>query len=273
MGDIKPGFYWVRFPEHTDKKWSVGEIDEDGDLYVVGWDAGVRLPAAEFGPRIEPPGVDRGPIGEFDGPGGSGFCRYCGVADPGPHRSVCPQWTSGQAAPASDRYVAIHYSETTPEQRARPRTRVLFWCENEEHARREAALWNAGRAERAVQGVRDDYEWAILDTRPDLPPGCGRAVAGQGETMKIQHGEGCTEYGPGVAIELTGDEVARAIDAYLVARGVHVSGARTITMTVAPHQQPDGSARSYCGPTRVYVDPSGFVIADGVKFNGRGGTE
>ena len=48
--------------------------------------------------------------------------------------------------------------------------------------------------------------------------------------MIVKHGKGRTEYGPGVSVELTGDEVATAIDAWLVALGVHVSGSRTVTV-------------------------------------------
>ncbi|HUP06828.1 MAG TPA: hypothetical protein VMU47_06745 [Caldimonas sp.] len=78
--------------------------------------------------------------------------------------------------------------------------------------------------------------------------------------MKIEYGSGVTEYGPGVDIELTGDEVAVAIDAYLVAHGVHVSGPRTVTVN-----------SELCVSGRVYVDPEGFVISpDGQKYNGRG---
>lgn len=40
--------------------------------------------------------------------------------------------------------------------------------------------------------------------------------------MIVRNGSGKTEYGPGVEIELTGDEVATAIAAYLVSHGVHV---------------------------------------------------
>jgi hypothetical protein len=48
--------------------------------------------------------------------------------------------------------------------------------------------------------------------------------------MEIEYGDGRTKYGPGVAIELTGDEVAVAIFAWLVAHGVHVDGPRTVTV-------------------------------------------
>ena len=77
--------------------------------------------------------------------------------------------------------------------------------------------------------------------------------------MVITHGKVRTEYGPGVSIELTGAEVARAIDAWLVAQGVHVSGPRTVTVNEA-----------LCESGNVYVDPSGFVISEGVKISGRG---
>lgn len=77
--------------------------------------------------------------------------------------------------------------------------------------------------------------------------------------MHVKHGEGRTEFGPGVSIELTGDEVAIAIDAYLVAHGVHVSGPRTITVN-----------GKLCEAGKVYVDPSGFVIHNGEKISGAG---
>lgn len=77
--------------------------------------------------------------------------------------------------------------------------------------------------------------------------------------MIVKHGQGRTEFGPGVSVELTGDEVATAIDAWLVAHGVHVSGTRTVTVN-----------GELCKAGNVYVDPSGFVIADGVKTSGRG---
>lgn len=77
--------------------------------------------------------------------------------------------------------------------------------------------------------------------------------------MNIKYGDGTTEFGPGVTIELTGDEVAVAIDAWLVAHGVHVSGPRTITVN-----------GQLCEEGEIYVDPSGRVIAGGKEFSGRG---
>ena len=81
--------------------------------------------------------------------------------------------------------------------------------------------------------------------------------------MKIKKGKGKTEYGPGVDIILSGDEVARAILTYLTARGVVIEGARTITVN-----------DELCEKGRVYIDPSGFCIdKKGNKYNGRGGEQ
>lgn len=75
--------------------------------------------------------------------------------------------------------------------------------------------------------------------------------------MIVKYGNGKTKYGTGVAIELTGDEVATAIDAYLVSHNIHVNGPRTITVN-----------GSLCENGLVYVDPSGFVITEGKKLSG-----
>ncbi len=77
--------------------------------------------------------------------------------------------------------------------------------------------------------------------------------------MDVRRGRGPTKYGPGVDIDLTGEEIATAIDAYLVAHDVHIRGARTITVN-----------GELCERGNIYVDPSGFVVADGEKFNGDG---
>lgn len=80
--------------------------------------------------------------------------------------------------------------------------------------------------------------------------------------MNIQFGKGKTEYGTGVQIDLTGDEVATAIDAYLVAHGIIVDGARTIRVN-----------GELCQQGQIYVDPSGRVIANGEGWSGRGHKE
>jgi len=77
--------------------------------------------------------------------------------------------------------------------------------------------------------------------------------------MDITHGKGHTEYGPGVQIDLSGDDVATAICAYLTAHDINVSGPRTIRVN-----------GELCNLGSVYVDPSGFVIASGKEYNGRG---
>jgi hypothetical protein len=80
--------------------------------------------------------------------------------------------------------------------------------------------------------------------------------------VEIEFGPGKTKYGPGVLIKLTGDEVAVAIDAYLVSHGFHVSGARTIRVN-----------GELCDRGQVYVDPSGNVIYQGERWTGRGEIE
>lgn len=80
--------------------------------------------------------------------------------------------------------------------------------------------------------------------------------------MNIARGPGTTKYGPGVDILLSGEEVARAIAAYLVAHGVYVDGARTITVN-----------GDLCERGRVYVDPGAAVIYEGRRWCGDGRIE
>jgi hypothetical protein len=89
-----------------------------------------------------------------------------------------------------------------------------------------------------------------------------RLIRTKFKTMNIQFGKGKTEYGTGVQIDLTGDEVATAIDAYLVAHGIIVDGARTIRVN-----------GELCQAGQIYVDPSGRVIANGEAWSGRGHKE
>lgn len=77
--------------------------------------------------------------------------------------------------------------------------------------------------------------------------------------MEIKHGNGSTTYGPGVDILLTGEEVATAIDAYLVAHGVHICGPRTIRVN-----------GELCDAGQIYVDPCGDVFSEGNRISGRG---
>jgi hypothetical protein len=77
--------------------------------------------------------------------------------------------------------------------------------------------------------------------------------------MEVYFGNGKTEYGTGVQIDLTGEEVARAIYTYLTAHNVHIQGAATIRVN-----------GDLCEEGEIYVDPSGFVVANGKKWNGRG---
>jgi hypothetical protein len=76
--------------------------------------------------------------------------------------------------------------------------------------------------------------------------------------MNIYYGDGATKFGTGVQIDLTGDEVALAIDAYLVSHKVNVIGPRTICV--------NGSLIESGG---VYIDPCGYVIHDGNRYDGR----
>ena len=77
--------------------------------------------------------------------------------------------------------------------------------------------------------------------------------------MKIQYGKGGIQFGPGVDIYLTNQEVATAIEAYLVAHRIDITGARSTTVN-----------ENALKGGRVYVDPSGHVIARGRKISGRG---
>lgn len=77
--------------------------------------------------------------------------------------------------------------------------------------------------------------------------------------MNIENGKGNTEYGPGVQINLTGDEVAIAIYTYLTAHNVRINGPATIRVN-----------GELCEVGSIYVDPSGSVIAKGKLYSGRG---
>ena len=80
--------------------------------------------------------------------------------------------------------------------------------------------------------------------------------------MEIYYGNGKTKYGTGVIIDLTGDEIAIAINDYLVKRNVNIDGARTTTVN-----------SQKCRKGKVYVDPSGVVNAYGKIWNGNNQSE
>ena len=77
---------------------------------------------------------------------------------------------------------------------------------------------------------------------------------------KVRNGKGPTEYGPGIEITLTGVEVAIAIQAYLVSKQIHIRGPHTISVN-----------GELCKVGRVYVDPSGFVVKKGSRYEGSTG--
>ncbi len=75
--------------------------------------------------------------------------------------------------------------------------------------------------------------------------------------MKIERGNGKTEYGYGINIKLTKDEVCRAIDSWLVGQGVYIVGSRTTRID-----------NNLCD---IYVDPSAYVNTDNGTISGRTG--
>lgn len=78
--------------------------------------------------------------------------------------------------------------------------------------------------------------------------------------MEIKYGEGTSEYGPGVDIVLSGDELAQAIFDYIKSQGAIIEGPMTA--------RANGGR---CMSARVHVDPSGMVTTkeQGV-MSGRG---
>jgi hypothetical protein len=75
--------------------------------------------------------------------------------------------------------------------------------------------------------------------------------------MEVRYGDADTGDGTGVLVELTGNEIARAVDLLVYSQGVIVRGPRTVTV--------NGDS---CRSGRVRVDPYGFVIAKGKKLRG-----
>ena len=73
--------------------------------------------------------------------------------------------------------------------------------------------------------------------------------------INVQSGTGSSECGPGVEVTLSPSDVYKAIQAYLVSHDVNIFGPRTHI-----------DLQSVC----IYVDPSGYVISNNIKFNGNG---
>jgi len=76
--------------------------------------------------------------------------------------------------------------------------------------------------------------------------------------MEVKYHNITTKYGTGIEILLTGDEVATAIDSYLVSNRIAVDGPRTITVN-----------GGLCERGRVFVDPSGKVITKDTVYDGQ----
>ena len=65
------------------------------------------------------------------------------------------------------------------------------------------------------------------------------------------------KHGEGVLISLSGDDVAGAIDAYLVAHSIYVDGPMTVRVN-----------DKLCESGQVYVDPQGAVFKKGKRIAG-----
>ena len=78
--------------------------------------------------------------------------------------------------------------------------------------------------------------------------------------MIVDKGKGTTKYGAGVEISLSGSEVATAIRSYLVAHNTIISGPATIRVN-----------GDLCECGSIYVEPSGFVVRNGIKIDGKTG--
>ena len=77
--------------------------------------------------------------------------------------------------------------------------------------------------------------------------------------MKISYGSGISEYGPGIDIILTGEEVALAIEAFILTHNVWIEGSRTIKVN-----------GELCEKGYVYIDPSGSLFHKGKEYSGQG---
>jgi len=86
-----------------------------------------------------------------------------------------------------------------------------------------------------------------------------------GGTVSIEHGPLGGTSGPGVVLSLDNNALACAVDLFLASQGFVVMGPRTVHIAVsAMTTEPQVKVE-------VYVDPSGFVIARGKRWDGQGG--
>lgn len=77
--------------------------------------------------------------------------------------------------------------------------------------------------------------------------------------MKIRHGDGQTDHGPGVLIELSAEEVVLAIHAWLIDNRIGIEGPRTVKVNGGVVQH-----------ASVYVEPSGKVYTPTGPLMGHG---
>lgn len=76
--------------------------------------------------------------------------------------------------------------------------------------------------------------------------------------MEIKRGGGAYN-GPGILIELSGNELAAAVDRYIAQHGIQVKGARSVRVNGLN-----------CACATVFVDPSGTVVSGDCDLTGRG---
>ncbi len=82
--------------------------------------------------------------------------------------------------------------------------------------------------------------------------------------MEIKKGNGKTQFGAGVDINLTGEEIATAVFSWLVGHGVNIDGPRTIRV----NGELINNGNIYVDPSGgVFVNPPGVVAHNGERFS------
>lgn len=76
--ELRPGYYWARTAGTDDPPQPV-HLDDDGFVWVIGWDSHHALEGLEVGRRIEVPEM----------PGTVAPCRGCGARSGSTHSSRC----------------------------------------------------------------------------------------------------------------------------------------------------------------------------------------